>query len=189
VSKHFCVAGFAIFLVCAAPEFVRAANICVMVVETGAVSKRNVQHDSEWENGVMDAFFNAGHIVSNSHKLLLPGGFRETLEVGYVIPDEILPDVENAFSSGADYFVLTQLDYAENNGKIKNPMPSSIVVVLYSRRVNNAPEKEDESANTFAVSSIMKEDYVWSNKNHVREEYFNALRAVRQIMPYIGSII
>lgn len=79
-----------------------AETIVINMVESGIDPAVQKQASSEvWENGLLDAFFDAGHIVSNAAVLgrsatLLPStsyGFTEALE------------------GGADYLIVVGLGY------------------------------------------------------------------------------
>jgi hypothetical protein len=89
-----------------------AANVSVLVVETGILDgiPLEIQRTREWESGLMNVFFEKGHVVSNADTFALaskpagrfPDGF------GYVL--------ELAEEGGVDFLVLAFLEY-EPGGK------------------------------------------------------------------------
>jgi hypothetical protein len=86
-----------------------AANISVLVLETGRPSdKQNTQYPILWENGLLDGFFEMGHIVTNSPIMQLV----ERPADGF--PDEAERDFDNAQKGGMDYFIITIVDYTQS---------------------------------------------------------------------------
>ncbi len=80
-----------------------AATVSVQVVECGLAGEHPVpEASSAWEAGLMDALFDAGHIVSNAPVL--------RTEDGWVLEEE---DVDLAREGGADYLLLARLEYDE----------------------------------------------------------------------------
>jgi hypothetical protein len=95
-----------VFIGLAAPAPVFAYTVSFIVVETGLVQEgASPESSSLWENGLMDVFFNAGHIVSNAHTLRVDSGALKDF------PDEALGDFDEARQGGADFFVMALLDY------------------------------------------------------------------------------
>jgi hypothetical protein len=68
-----------------------------------------------WEACLLDVFFEAGHVVSNSPILRLDGLRAADLPgkngAGGEFPREIRPELEGAALGGAEYFVLVLLTY------------------------------------------------------------------------------
>ena len=85
---------------------VEAAMISFLVVETGLPHEggRN-QHSTQWENMLLDVFFEEGHIVSNSPVVRLDSKPAGEIQAA------VESDVEEARNGGADYFIIAQLDY------------------------------------------------------------------------------
>jgi hypothetical protein len=114
--KKWCLA---LFFVSLGWISLHAATVSVLVVETGVPA--GTEHSpsaSIWESGIMDAFFDAGHIVSNAPILQLPD-----------MPDSELPpearrDFDEARLGGADFFVMVLLRYPENS--LEHPKEVSI---------------------------------------------------------------
>lgn len=112
---------------CLAVTFpVAAATVCVLVVESGLPAEaERVEASSAWEAGLMDAFFDAGHIVTNGPL------FREEKLDGKVGPT--LPDrnfgLLAAKDGGADYLSIVVLDYGnviQSPDGMKRPSPSGV---------------------------------------------------------------
>ncbi|MFA6505194.1 MAG: hypothetical protein WCT14_03795 [Treponemataceae bacterium] len=92
---------------------VGAATVSVLMFETGVQEDApKIEATSAWESGVMDAFFNAGHIVSNADTKRLNAPGLPSSSVGLV----------EAREGGADFVVYISLDYgpsAEAIGKVR----------------------------------------------------------------------
>jgi len=97
-----------VFFVFFAVFGVEASMISFVVVETGLPQEgeRN-QHSMNWENALLDVFFDAGHIVCN-----FPILRYETKPSGNLIQSSINDMEEDALNAGVDYIVLAQLDYS-----------------------------------------------------------------------------
>jgi hypothetical protein len=92
-----------------------AATVSFLVVETG-LAEESVRPQSSllWENGLMDVFFDAGHIVSNAPIMRIPGKTTEKL------PDPVRNELDQARNGGADYFIVVLLEYS---GSAVNGVP------------------------------------------------------------------
>ncbi|MDR2143582.1 MAG: hypothetical protein LBP29_04345 [Treponema sp.] len=83
-----------------------AATVSFLVVETGlAEESARPQSSLLWENGLMDVFFDAGHIVSNAPIMRIPEKTAEKL------PDPARIEFDQARNGGADYFIMILLEY------------------------------------------------------------------------------
>jgi hypothetical protein len=94
-----------------------AATVSFLVVETG-LAEESVRPQSSllWENGFMDVFFDAGHIVSNAPIMRIPEKTTEKL------PDPVRSELDQARNGGADYFVMILLEYS---GSVASGIPGS----------------------------------------------------------------
>jgi hypothetical protein len=93
---------------------VSAATVSFLVVETGLREDNETPEASSlWESGLMDAFFDAGHIVSNAPIKRL----EQKPET--VFPEEVRPDFDEAMDGGAEFFILALLDYQESSQKLQ----------------------------------------------------------------------
>ncbi|MDR2048038.1 MAG: hypothetical protein LBP69_01140 [Treponema sp.] len=84
-----------------------AATVSFLVVETG-LAEESVRPQSSllWENGLMDVFFDAGHIVSNAPIMRIPEKTAEKL------PGPARIEFDEAKNGGADYFIVVLLEYS-----------------------------------------------------------------------------
>ena len=83
-----------------------AAMVSFLVVETGLTQPVPVREYSLlWENSLMDAFFDAGYIVSNASMLRL----QSWPQSGF--PQEVRTEMDNAIRGGAEFFIIARLDY------------------------------------------------------------------------------
>ncbi|MCL2832350.1 MAG: hypothetical protein FWD78_04195 [Treponema sp.] len=137
----------------AAPLF--ASMVSFLVVEEGLQPGSDAgDYSSLWEGGLMGAFFDAGHIVSNSPVLrvekLSPSGENTA------VPAEVQKDYLEANSGGADFFILAVLEYRLQDKKMK-PFQVDIKII----RTNNGQLVYNES---FPAGSAV----------NLQEEYLNA---------------
>jgi hypothetical protein len=85
---------------------VPAATVSFLIVETGLPPEAGAnEHSSLWESGLLDVFFDAGHIVSNAPILRLNGKFEKEL------PEKARTDIDEAAEGGMDYFIIAVLNY------------------------------------------------------------------------------
>jgi hypothetical protein len=90
-----------------------AATVSFLVVETGLPEgSARPESSSLWESGMMDAFFDAGHIVSNAPILRLDGFVKNPAP--QPLPRELRRELDDARLGGADFFVVVLLDYHDN---------------------------------------------------------------------------
>jgi hypothetical protein len=104
-------------------------TVSVVIVETGIPEGSSAMESSGmWENGIMDTFFEYGHIVSNAPMLRL-----ET-EQAAPYPSEQVLKIDQVREGGSAYYVLAVLHYVDGN----NSLPSSVslrLVQLYPNKV------------------------------------------------------
>jgi len=105
-----------------------AATVSVLVIETGLPSETGLSPSaSVWESGVMDAFFDAGYIVSNAPSMQLAKASISQ------IPPEARRDFEEARLGGADFFVVVHLNYpASVDGTAVAELPKTVVMAAFS---------------------------------------------------------
>jgi hypothetical protein len=83
-----------------------AATVSFLVIEAGLPEEAGPsQYSGLWESGLLDVFFEAGHIVSNAPILRL-----EKMP-GELFPGEALEDLHEAVEGGMDFFIIALLDY------------------------------------------------------------------------------
>jgi hypothetical protein len=118
--KHF---GIAFVLAVLAVFPLSASMVSFLVVETGLQAESSAgEYSTLWEAGLMDVFFDAGHIVSNGTVLRLEKNPAKDF------PDEVQADFAEAGEGGADFFILALLEYRNQDGKIK---PSGISLRIF----------------------------------------------------------
>jgi hypothetical protein len=82
------------------------ATVSCMVIETGIRSEIPTAASSRiWEDALLEAFFETGHIVSNAPILRVAEKPRKNL------PDEARTSLEEALEGGAEFFVVAVLEY------------------------------------------------------------------------------
>ncbi len=142
--------------------FLFSETVSVMVVETGVSLDAPVRESSiAWENGLMDAFFEYGHIVSNAAML------RLNAEQADPYPNEELLNIDAVREGGAAFYVLAVLRYDEGDeAKLIPSLVSLRLVGLYPDRV-------------------LYELQVDGNNIHSRNETEQARRAARAMIPYL----
>ena len=110
-----------LFLVLVFPA--RASMVSVLVVETGLSEEISTeQYGSLWEGGLMETFFNAGHIVTNSPIM------RMEKKPAQDLAGLVKNDFDDAILGGAEYFILGFLNYQISGGR---PVPVEIAIKLY----------------------------------------------------------
>jgi hypothetical protein len=99
---------------------VSASTVSFLVVQTGLGEKTITQYGSLWEAGLMEVFFDAGHIVTNSPIARMEKRPDEDLSG----PIEL--DFNEARVGGADYFILGFLEFKDSS------VPNAMIVKIYS---------------------------------------------------------
>jgi len=99
---------------------VSASTVSFLVVETGLNDEAKNQYGSLWEGGLMEVFFDAGHIVTN----------YPIARMGKKPADDLSGPIELDFNEarvgGADYFILGFLEFKDSS------VPSAIDIKIYS---------------------------------------------------------
>lgn len=107
-----------------------ASMVSFLLVETGLNEDApGVQYTSLWEGGLMAAFFDAGHIVTNSPIA------RMEKKPPADLSGQAASDIDEAALGGAEYFVLGFLEYQFNG---VTPVPVGMALKIYeagSRRL------------------------------------------------------
>jgi hypothetical protein len=153
--------GFFMCLAASVPAF--GYTVSFIVVETGLVQGGAPASSSNvWENGLMDVFFDAGHIVSNAQTI------RISQDEIKDFPDEARADLNDAREGGVDFFVMALLDY-------QSPNTASAETTSSPRRV---------SLRVFRVEPLQKV-YEQGYSGPVRDELAGAKNAARSILPHL----
>jgi hypothetical protein len=83
-----------------------AANVSVLVIEAGLNGEKSrAQYAALWENALLEAFFDSGHIITNSPKIQIDGKDDD-------FPAEAERDFDNAKEGGMDFFLIALIDYS-----------------------------------------------------------------------------
>jgi len=149
-----------LFMLMAFP--VSASMVSLLIVETGVnEGVTSGRYSSLWEGGLMAAFFDAGHIVTNSPIT------RMEKKPGRDLSGIVEADFEEAVRGGADFFILGFLEY-ENRGD--SAIPVGIALRLYSSNSRKLVYEHNLPAGT--------------GKN-LDEEYKYAQNAGRLLIPHL----
>ena len=97
-----------------------ASMVSFLVVETGLGEGTNTQYGSIWEGGLMEVFFDAGHIVTNCPIA------RMDKKPENDISGAIGNDFFEAAVNGAEYFVLCYLEFKDRS------VPNAMVIKIYN---------------------------------------------------------
>jgi hypothetical protein len=140
---------------------VSAHTVSFIVVETGLPPEQGVsEYSGFWENGLLDTFFDAGHIVSNAPVLRLDAPPSKQF------PEEAAGSLDEANAGGADYFVLALLDY----------------------RAGSASGPGQVSLRLFRISPfrfIREEKFTGPQSARAGEDFISAKQAALKILPYL----
>ena len=130
--------------------------VSFLVVETGIPHTANAgDYAFLWEGGLMGAFFDAGHIVSNSPVLRLENPPIASIQRGE-IPREALIDFDEALEGGADFFVIAMIEFISLEGRV---IPRDVFVQIF---------------NTSTRSLIFVEKFPAGSGASPRDEFLNA---------------
>jgi hypothetical protein len=141
-----------------------AATVSFLVIETGLPYEMgNSVYSSLWESGLLDTFFEAGHIVSNAPIK------RLDIKPQKSFPDEARGDLNDAMEGGAEYFVLALLEYPPP-GTNEIPKPRNIVLRIFKV----SPYK-------------LLYEQLYSDKTSVNmdEEFITIKQSVRELIPHL----
>ena len=139
--KKALITGLCIGIFAASP--LGAAAVSVLVIETGLSDKTPTsQYSTLWENGLMEVFFESGHIVSNAPMMRL--GERP----GNDFPSEAERDYANATNGGMDYFVVAIVEHPGYNVSLRLFSTQSRMMIReqwYTGRRPNGTKEEYEN--------------------------------------------
>jgi hypothetical protein len=143
-----------------------AATVSVLVIETGLPDEAGAGvYSGMWESGLLDVFFDAGHIVSNAPVKRLdqkPGG---------VFPEEARPEFAEAVEGGADFFILALLDYAAPAGGLIQK-PRQVSLRLFQTR----PQR-----------LLYEREYGDTGPGTPDTDYASLKRAARGLIPHLNG--
>jgi hypothetical protein len=134
-----------------------------MIIETGMADESTKRTADIWESGMMDAFFDEGHIVCNTPAIQIPSLDDEEL------PKEARRNFEDADINGVDYFVIAQLNYSQNESFVITG-PDKVSLKLY--RIN-------------PYGMLYKTSFPVNSGIPASEEFSGAKNAARILFTYI----
>jgi hypothetical protein len=103
-----------------------AATVSFLVIETGLPTESGSnQYSGLWESGLLDVFFESGHIVSNAPVL------RLDYAPGEVFPEEAREALGEALEGGAEFFVIALLEYQQGSGGFR---PGNVSLRVFRAR-------------------------------------------------------
>jgi hypothetical protein len=138
-----------------------AASVSFLVMETGLPPDAgNSVYSGLWESGLLDVFFDAGHIVTNAQMVRTDARPEKNL------PDEILDDIDEAVEGGMEFFILALLEYSGGE------KPKSISLRVFSVK-NHALLFERRFADTPSLS--------------LEEEFNNVKKEARVLLPNLRN--
>ncbi|MDR3300909.1 MAG: hypothetical protein LBT01_00070 [Spirochaetaceae bacterium] len=156
---------FVVCFLCSASFFqIYAANISFMVIETGGAALAAKGMAELWEDGIMDVFFDAGHIISNARTKKIPA--QPTKEE---FPEEALRDFQDADEGSSEYFIIAFLNYGDTI-TTEATAPESVNLRLYKV----APYK-------FLMEKTANGKY-----NPSEDALTDVKKLAKAIIPYIG---
>ena len=143
-----------------------AATVSFMVIETGLPQEAGASaHSGLWESGLMDVFFEAGHIVSNAPALRLD---RKPAEA---FPEAARPELNEAIAGGAEFFILAMLDYeAPATANIQKPRRISL------RLFQTSPHR-----------LLHEQQYTDTDSANIDIEYNRLKQAARALVPHLNG--
>ena len=139
-----------------------AATVSVLVVESGLPPGYGCTSSAEvWESGMMDAFFDAGHIVSNAPCM-------QIIDATGVLPAEVNGDFDLARTGGADFLVLVVLKYQEGSAD----RAKEVIIRVFSVASGSMLYESNLAAK------------VWGN---VDEEFIDAKQQAGNLVPQLSK--
>ena len=140
---------------------IQALTVSLLVVETGiAGGGTGSQFSSAWEGGIMAAFFDAGHIVTNSPIVQMEKKPVTDLS------SPVEADFIEAVMGGADYYILGFLEY---QGLGRNAVPVGITLKIF---------KADSTL-------IYENDFPAGTGKTLNDEYRNAQNIGTNLIPLL----
>jgi len=128
------------------------ATVSCLVIETGLPSgSPKSQYSTMWENNLMDAFFDNGHIVSNAQMIRLAQKPSESF------PGAAEMDYREARENGMDYFLIAIIEQGSGGA------PQTVSLRLFS---------------TSSQKLIKEQVYADNRARTAKEENDNIKRAI-----------
>ena len=141
---------------------ISASMVSFMVVETGLNEEAvSVPYTGIWEGGLMDVFFDAGHIVTNSPSTRIQK--RPVRDFIGLLEDDYM----EAVSGGAEYFILAYLEFKSSGGRA---VPVRVTLKLYK---------------TDSQRLVFEQNFAAGSGKDNNEEYRIAQNAGRIMIPHL----
>ena len=150
-----------LFLLLAFPA--SASMVSFLVVETGLSEEANTQYGSIWEGGLMEVFFDAGHIVTNCPIARIEK--RPENDISGPIGNDFFEAAVN----GAEYFILCYLEFQNKSRSV----PNAMVIRIY---------------NVNAEKLIYERSFPAGTGRSLGDEYQTALNTGRTIVSNIKDM-
>ena len=143
---------------------INAFTVSFLVIETGlSLDSPSNQYSGLWESGLLDVFFESGHIVSNAAMMRLE--YKPEGE----FPEEAQKDMDEALEGGVDFFIIAVLEF-QNHGAT-DLRPQSISLRMFR---------------TSPLTMIYEGQYTGTQSRTLGEEYDNLRQAVRGLVPRLN---
>jgi len=134
-----------------------ASMVSFYVIETGVAEETDtIQHSVNWENALLDIFFDAGHIVCNAPILRLDKKPSEDISK--------MVDMKDARDSGVDFILIAQIDY-----ELNSKSPKEISFFIYNLITNER---------------LLEKKISPDKLKKARSEYEDMKTIVRGLVPY-----
>ncbi|MCL2763522.1 MAG: hypothetical protein FWD36_10050 [Treponema sp.] len=144
MMKKTFIVGLCICIFAVSP--ISAAAVSFLVIEAGQPEGNAAkQYASAWENGLLETFFESGHIVSNAPLL------RLAEKPTHNFPDEAELDFRLAQEGGMDYFIVTIVEHPGFNVSLRLFSTKSRLLIeeyTYTGKTPNTMKKEYEHIKT-----------------------------------------
>ncbi|MCL2600795.1 MAG: hypothetical protein FWD88_06410, partial [Treponema sp.] len=145
-----------LFMCAVAVSGLYAANVSFLVMETGVPRDgASSRYSIMWENGLLEVFFESGHIVSNAPRMSLTD---TVISEGF--PSEAARDHADARNGGMDYFLIAIIEHPSRDVSLR----------LFT---------------TTSQKMIAERAYPGSSTRTVREENENIRTAVREMAAFV----
>jgi len=147
--KNYLLAGLFMGFIAVFP--LNAANISFLVMEAGQNKEDPTgQYPILWENGLLEIFFEAGHIVTNFPITQIAGKPADG------IPNEAKEDFQEARTGGMDFFLVGIVDYAQSGVSLRLfSTKSSKMIQEQKYKVTSFKSTKEEYENIKAAVSKM----------------------------------
>jgi hypothetical protein len=150
MAKKNLIAGLVLCILAASP--LGAATVSFLVIEARpSGSSAANQYTLLWENGLLEVFFESGHIVTKSPIVQM------NTKPSAVMPQEAEREFEVAQEGGMDYFLVTVVEY---------PAPHAVSMRLFS---------------TGSRTMVWEQQYAAAGSKTAKDEYEYIKKAIRDM--------